>query len=198
VKHDLLKRALIAPGRFGSLGLGDWDHLIPEARREGLLSRLEALLADREWPNNIPQAARAHLQSARVTAENEERVMLWEVNCIERALQEIDYPIVLLKGAAYALAGLPIARGRLSTDVDILVSKDQLSLVEEKLLRHGWQHAKLEEYDQYFYRAWSHELPPLVHRQRKTVVDVHHTILPPTGRLRPDPEKLIAASVAVE
>ncbi|MGE5307328.1 MAG: nucleotidyltransferase family protein, partial [Alphaproteobacteria bacterium] len=51
---------------------------------------------------------------------------------------------------------------------------------------------------QYFYRKWSHELPPLQHRDRGTVVDVHHTILPPTGRLRPDARKLLTASTPVE
>ncbi len=198
MNHDLLARALTSPDSLGILALGEWDNLISQARRAGLLSRLDALLAERKWLDNVPQPARAHLQSARVTAENEERVMLWEVNRLQRALSEIDSPIILLKGAAYALAGLPVARGRLSTDVDILVSKEQLSLVEEKLLGHGWQHAKLEEYDQFFYRTWSHELPPLVHKQRKTVVDVHHTILPPTGRLHPDPKKLIAASIPLD
>ena len=38
-----------------------------------------------------------------------------------------------------------------------------------------------------------HELPPLRHRHRGTFVDVHHTILPRTGRLRPDPNELLQA-----
>jgi hypothetical protein len=93
---------------------------------------------------------------------------------------------------------LPVARGRISSDVDILVSKDALETVEAALLSHGWRHIKLDDYDQYFYRKWSHELPPLQHRDRGTIVDVHHTILPPTGRLHPDPEKLLAASRPLE
>jgi Uncharacterised nucleotidyltransferase len=198
VNHDLLFQALTSPDRLGNLTLREWDRLISEARHAGLLSRLGAILAEVDWRNNIPEMAYAHLQSARVTAENEERVMLWEVNRIQRALSMTGSAIVLLKGAAYAISGLPIARGRLTTDVDILVSKDQLHCVEEKLLGNGWQHVKLEEYDQYFYRTWSHELPPLVHTQRGTIVDVHHTILPPTGRLHPDPEKLFAGSRPLE
>ena len=39
-----------------------------------------------------------------------------------------------------------------------------------------------------------HELPPLVHPERGTVVDLHHTILPPTSRLKPDPAKLWSAA----
>jgi Uncharacterised nucleotidyltransferase len=34
----------------------------------------------------------------------------------------------------------------------------------------------------------------MVHRDRQIVVDVHHNILPPTGRLCPDPRLLLAAA----
>ena len=40
-----------------------------------------------------------------------------------------------------------------------------------------------------------HELPPLRHVTRATVLDVHHAILPETARLKPDSAKLLAASV---
>ncbi|HYN45588.1 MAG TPA: nucleotidyltransferase family protein, partial [Allosphingosinicella sp.] len=49
-----------------------------------------------------------------------------------------------------------------------------------------------------YYRRWMHELPPLIHRTRDRMIDVHHTILPLTARPRPDAEALIAASVALE
>src|SRR5260370_24711376 len=39
-----------------------------------------------------------------------------------------------------------------------------------------------------------HELPPLKHISRQTVLDVHHAILPTTARLKPDSVKLLAAS----
>jgi hypothetical protein len=39
-----------------------------------------------------------------------------------------------------------------------------------------------------------HELPPLQHAKRLTVLDVHHAILPPTARLKPDSAKLWVAS----
>jgi putative nucleotidyltransferase-like protein len=196
--HNLLTRAFASRESLGTLDVADWNHLLPAARRAGLLSGFEALLAEHGLTDEVPEAVRVHLQSAKLIAENERRVMLWELNRIERVLVGIDTPIVLLKGGAYILTDLPVARGRLSTDLDLLVSKDRLSEVEERLLRHGWQHTKLDEYDQYYYRHWSHELPPLQHRDRSTILDVHHTILPPTGRLRPDAEKLIAASVPLK
>ena len=54
------------------------------------------------------------------------------------------------------------------------------SLAEQLLLHAGWSHMKADEYDQHYYREWMHELPPLQHKERGTVVDLHHGILPVT------------------
>ena len=52
-------------------------------------------------------------------------------------------------------------------------------------------------YDARYYRRWSHELPPMRHRDRGSVLDVHHTILPPSSRLRPDPALFWRAAVSL-
>jgi hypothetical protein len=196
--HDVLRQALIAPEILPDLQLSEWDCLLPEARSAGLLARLDVLLRERGIYETVPSQVKPHLVAVRRMIESEQCAIRWEMNRIERALANIDTPIVLLKGAAYLVRQLPNARGRISSDVDILVAKEKLKAVEDRLLKHGWRHIKLEEYDQYFYRKWSHELPPLQHRDRGTIVDVHHTILPPTGRLRPDARKLLTASTPVE
>jgi hypothetical protein len=197
-KTDLLRAALIKPEVLTRLRLPDWDGVIPQAKSAGLLGRLHVLLDEGGLGDQIPPQVRWHLLASRMIADNDERVVRWEVNRISRALDELNIPIIFLKGAAYVIMDLPVARGRLSSDVDILVSKEMLDEVEKALLKHGWEHIKVEEYDQYFYRTWSHELPPLRHRERGTIVDVHHTILPPTGRLHPDPNSLIKAATPVE
>jgi hypothetical protein len=99
-----------------------------------------------------------------------------------------------LKGAAYVMADLPAAHGRIVSDVDILVPKERLADVERAFLDTGWKPLNENEYDDHYYRQWMHELPPLRHGARETCVDVHHTILPPTGRLHPDPRKLLEAA----
>ena len=40
-----------------------------------------------------------------------------------------------------------------------------------------------------------HEIPPLEHKHRATVLDVHHTILPPTSGIQPNPQDLFDAAV---
>jgi hypothetical protein len=121
----------------------------------------------------------------------------FEVEQIRRALDGLGLPLILLKGAAYALAGLPPAAGRIFSDVDILVPKERIGEVEAALMLHGWAGAKQDAYDQRYYREWMHELPPMEHIQRGNAIDVHHAILPETARVRPDPVLLRAASTPI-
>src|SRR5690606_29818819 len=88
--------------------------------------------------------------------------------------------------------------GRFSSDIDILVDRAELQLAEATLMAAGWEPMKIAAYDQRYYRDWMHELPPLRHGERGTVIDVHHTILPLTSRLKPDAARLVAAARPVD
>ncbi|RXL80730.1 hypothetical protein EO238_31730, partial [Citrobacter sp. AAK_AS5] len=81
--------------------------------------------------------------------------------------------IVVLKGAAYAMARLPVADGRIFGDVDILVPHETLADVESALMLAGWASIHRDPYDQRYYRMWMHEIPPMRHLHRGTVIDVH-------------------------
>ena len=73
--------------------------------------------------------------------------------------------------------------------------RDRLDAVEAALLGSGWEPVKPDPYDDAYYRRWMHEVPPLIHRERDRMADVHHTILPLTARPRPDPAALLAHAV---
>ncbi len=107
----------------------------------------------------------------------------------------MNVPVILMKGSAYVLAGLPPARGRFVGDVDLMFPRERIDEVERRLVECGWKAADLDDYDQRYYREWAHEIPPLQHPDRDTPLDVHHTIVPLTSRFRPDASALIAASV---
>jgi len=179
------------------LSLQDWDGLLPWARRIGVVGKLYTYLAAQGQLDRIPPQVQPHLEAASIIAAEHERRIRWECNRIQRALfdlQDRDFPVILLKGAAYVMASLPCAHGRLVSDVDIMVPKSCLPIMESILQKHGWESVRNSDYDQQYYRQWMHELPPLRHRLRGTILDVHHTILPETSRLKPDPALLIAAS----
>jgi len=192
--RDLLLGALRDPLCLGRLEIHAWSELLPAARRAGVLARLAHLTQQRGVDDALPPRARQQLAAARPLAEQHARILRWEVSRIRDALSALDVRLVLLKGAAYVLAGLPAGRGRLASDVDVLVPRGRIAEVERALLARGFRSMKLHPYDQRYYRTWSHELPPLRHERRRSVVDVHHTILPLTGRVHPDPEKLLAAA----
>ena len=189
--------ALRDPQALPGLALPEWEALIAQARRTNLLPRVAIALDDEGLLREIPAAPRAHLLAGRALALAQAAAVRREVANIQRALAATSAPIVLLKGAAYLLAGLPAARGRMFSDIDILVPRSTLAAAEAALMLAGWTAMKTTPYDQRYYRRWMHELPPLKHVARQTVLDVHHAILPLTARLKPDSAKLLAASLAL-
>ena len=190
----ILGRALADPRSVVSLDRDGWTALLCIAHAERLAATLAHQLADID----IPHRARAVLDAARMHAELGRTRALWEVEMCRRALAPLDVPVILLKGSAFIAAGMPAGAGRLIGDLDILVPRNALPGVEAALAEAGWERLKADAYDDHYYRQWMHELPPLIHRERDGMIDVHHTILPLTATPRPDPASLIADSVILD
>lgn len=193
----LLVRVLRSPLAALDLDSAQWDLLLRQAGNANLLVSLLYLLEDDGLLDAVPAAPRTHLEWARLAAASHARSVRHEVTRIAAALSGLDVPLILLKGSAYAMAGLAAGRGRLFSDVDILVPKARLDEVEAALMMHGWASAHHDPYDQRYYREWMHEIPPMVHLQRGNTIDVHHAILPETAAAWPDPDKLRAAAVPI-
>src|SRR3546814_17950409 len=70
----------------------------------------------------------------------------------------------------------------------ILFRASRPDAVEAGLIAAGWEWVKPDPYDDQYYRRWMHEVPPLTHKERDRMIDVHHTILPLTARQTPDAE----------
>ena len=194
---NLLLRAFADPGSVAGLGAERLELLLSQVRQAGLGARLSYRIEDAGAIAALPGRVHTQFAAARSAAESGRRALEWEVNRLHRVLAPAGYPMLLLKGAAYALARLPLARGRTSADIDIMVPGDRLDNVEKHLLSHGWEWGELDPYDARYYRRWSHELPPLRHRDRGSTLDVHHTILPPRSRLRPDPSAFWHSAVTL-
>jgi hypothetical protein len=163
----------------------DWTGLISAARAEQLIGTLAFRLEGQELPERVARLLAMH----RADAERVRVQALWEAEMARRALAPFGVPVVLLKGTAFLAAGLDAAQGRSIGDLDILVPRAALDEVEQALMAAGWEPMK-EGYDDLYYREWMHELPPLIHRERDRMIDVHHTILPLTARPTPDAEAL--------
>lgn len=193
-RQDLVVHALRHPGELPGLTLPQWETLVRQARQADLLARISVQIEARGLHAEVPPAPRAHFDAARWVAAAQRDEVLREIGHLRRALAPLELPVLLLKGAAYLAVQLPSAAGRVFSDTDILVPKARLADAESALMMNGWMGTHHDAYDQRYYREWMHELPPLEHLQRRTVLDVHHTILPETARLKPDAGKLIAAA----
>ena len=183
------------PAQLLSASSGIQDLMIRLARQQGLLARLGGDLRHQGLFEVCPPRMRQQFEGAFAITDAHARMLHWEVNRILWATRDCPCPLILLKGAAYLLGGHEWARERLVSDVDIMVAKDYIPCVEETLIEHGWIAVKLDEYDQRYYRDWMHEIPPLRHSHRSTEADIHHNILPITGRRRPDPVRMIQDAV---
>jgi hypothetical protein len=190
--EPVLVQVLRDPGVMAALDIPGWERLVRQARHADLLARVDAL-AQRAGTQPPPGVAE-HLLSIRVLAAAQQAEVRREAHMLAAALAPVGVPVTLLKGAAYLMAGRSAAAGRLFTDVDILVPKSRIAEVEAALMLHGWLTTHHSAYDQRYYRQWMHELPPMRHLQRHTVVDVHHAILPQTARLHSDSASLLAAA----
>lgn len=179
----LLADALRDPASIASLDADGWTALLAMARAELLIGtlayRLEGLA--------MPDAARAILDEARIHAQYQRCSALWEADCAARTLAGYRGKIVLMKGTAYVAAGIKAGQGRSIGDLDIMVAESDLREVETALLeKGGWEWVKEDAYDDAYYRDHMHELPPLIHKERDRMIDVHHTILPRTAEPTPD------------
>jgi hypothetical protein len=186
------------PGRLATLSLREWDLMLRQADSADLTASLLYLVQQHDLLEKIPAPARARLEWVRQHAQRHRQAVAFEVGKIGQALRGVGVPLLLLKGAAYTQAGLACSRGRLFSDIDILVPKTGLGATEAALMMNGWVSGHHDAYDQRYYRQWMHELPPMHHVKRQSVIDVHHAILPETAAVRPDPEKLRAAAVRID
>lgn len=166
------------PDAIQRFSMDDWDRLVRQARQSGLLSRLHALFTQHGLDMAIPAVARWHFETASDLVARQHSDMRRELSQLRVLLMKLDFPLVVIKGAAYVAADLPAAKGRGLDAIDLLVPSERLGEVETILAHSGWDTMALPEYDRRYYRRWRHDVPQLQHLRPPMVVNLHHAILP--------------------
>src|SRR5262245_6360514 len=190
--EDPLLRAIGTPSVLGSVREQEWDSLLPRARAGQLLARFREEARDLGIFDTLPRPVQSSFEAAAALVDQQVRATRWEVDRLGTVLSKMAVPGILLKGAAYTLREFSLARRRFCTDIDILVPHERLIEVERALYGAGWCQQEKTEYDDYYYRRWMHELPPMMHSLRGTVLDVHHALLPRTSQHSPPTKKLLS------
>lgn len=185
-------RALREPRQALAWDLAEWERIVRLSRRLRLLGRMAESIIDAGLIGEVPAQAARHLSAERRYARWRTAALVWVLERLPAMIGDVDYPLVLLKGAAYIGQALPIAHGRLPSDADILVPRAHLAHAQERLMRAGWTEEDLDEHDRRFYREWSHEVPPMRHPLHGVELDLHHNILPPVAHASVDAGLLLA------
>ena len=187
---------LRSPDESSRLTDTDWNGILEEARKTQLLGQLAVALQCRQLQSRPPVAIQRHLSLAVFTATRRSQAALWEVAAIRRAVDP-SVPLVLLKGCAYVACGDANAQGRSFSDIDLLVRHCEIPAVEADLTAAGWKPGRVNNYDNAYYRNWMHEIPPMEHVRRHTVIDLHHAINPPVSRYHIDTDRLLESAMEV-
>ncbi len=187
--------ALKTPPAMAAFTSAQWDRVIPQAWAAGLLGRLGALAAQRDLATGLPKPVWHALEAGLSFAARQAVAVRHELGKLDDALAGLGTPVLVLKGAAYVASVSPAAAGRMMSDIDILVPKPAIPDTEAALMLAGWVSSHHDAYDQRFYRQWMHEIPPMQHIRRGTVLDVHHNLLPETARIKTRPDLIIAAAL---
>lgn len=174
------------------LALSDWEPVIRLARAARVHATLgHRLMANPDCWAAVPEQPRGHLEAAMNFAAWRRHLLDMELRALDAQLPA-EIEVVLIKGAAYQAQHLPLAEGRLSADIDLLVRRADLDAAEAALVEVGWRSTVTDPYDQRYYREWSHELPPMQAEGHALELDLHHGIAPVTSRCQPDPGVLWA------
>nr|WP_252729390.1 nucleotidyltransferase family protein [Aliiglaciecola lipolytica] len=179
----LLYQILLNPSRGLNLALTDWQNVIFILREGKLLASLYHAAKRDGCYDAYPHFVKRHLYSAYVYANRQAQQIFFEANEFRLLLEQVGITAVFLKGAGYTLRNSLNSYGRVCSDIDVLVNKNDLTAAEAHVKKNRWQSETLNDYDEKYYRDWAHEIPPLIHINRATVVDMHHNLYPPiSGR----------------
>jgi hypothetical protein len=174
----LLLRAYADPPIVRTLDAHQWMALVGAARRARCLGHVALRFAQSGVLDRVEPRVLEQFQSAAMVIRRRRQALRWELRELAEALDDLPFPIVALKGMAYEISGLPLAGARLASDVDLLVPPDDIAVAESRLRSLGWASVELSDYDERYYREWSHEIPAMSHPMRGVEVDVHHSIAP--------------------
>src|SRR2546423_1539655 len=102
----LLLDALRQPESIAALDARGWNELLPVLRNARLLAHFGVRIERLGLASSIPAGAAAQIAEARIAADASVATMRFEAGEVGRILGRARIPFVLLKGAAYAGAGL--------------------------------------------------------------------------------------------
>lgn len=193
---DMVCKAYISAETSLQFTVKQWQQLILILRNQQLLACYSAEFKRLGIFEQIPVQTQRHFLNADTLTKNHEQQVKFEVaellNTLSRSQRKY---LIFLKGAGYTLSDGKVGQTRIYNDIDILTNKSAIDGLEKRLCVFGWLSEELTEHDEKYYRKWAHEIPPLRHGKRGTIIDIHHNIVPIISGRHIDADKFAAHSV---
>lgn len=189
ITKEVLYYIFNEPSQAALLSFEAWEELLRVLRQEMLLGRFACLFL--RFSGDIKNAdikkyVVKHLQNSVLLTKRQNESVEYEVTQLNKALKNIGSPVIYLKGTAYSLSSNAASLGRTYGDIDVLIDQSALPVAEQELMLHCWFANKMDDYDEKYYREWAHEIPPLSHASRGTILDLHHNLVPPISGRAPN------------
>jgi hypothetical protein len=176
----------------------DWNRLISQARFHELMVLIYDTLQERELMRDAPVEIDELLSGYSNRQAYLTTLFHWEIGKVGALVSQVHYPVLVLKGMAYLLARLGSWKSRAFADIDLLVAPQHFEDFERRLQGAGWKFKEMTDYDDRYYREWSHAPPPLINQLSGIELDLHHHISAPISDQPIDTERLIAKKTAVD
>lgn len=189
---------LVFHNEIPNVEIKQWEDIIHVLREVNLLAACYYRLENKDKLTLLPFFALKHMKSAAVYSSRQSEQVIFECKLLQKILDAANIPSVFLKGAGYTLRKSKNSKGRVYSDIDLLVAKSDISNAEKALEKHAWCTKKVSEYDNNYYREWSHEIPPMFNIHRGTVLDLHHNILLPISGREVNVELLTKNSQSID
>lgn len=195
---DNVCQAFIAPKSALVFTPKQWQQLVLVLRNQQLLACYSSTFKKAGVFNEIPTQTQRHFLNADVLSDNHRNQVFFEASELKRELGDRYKYLIFLKGAGYTLSGAQVGDTRIYNDIDILTDKGAIDGIEKRLCLFGWISEELTEHDDKYYRKWTHEIPPLRHGKRGTIIDLHHNIVPIISGRHLDADKFASNSITTE
>lgn len=181
--------------RFSS---SDWNLLISQARLYDLIPFVYHEISDMGHIQCVPVEILQLMDGYVTRLEYLKTLYLWDLKQIEKLAVEFNVQVIVLKGMAYLIGELGIYKSRNFADIDLLVKGDDFKFFEKKLTSHGWHFKELNDYDDHYYREWSHASPPMTNILTGLELDLHHHISSPISDIKVDTQCLLDKALEVK
>ncbi|MCJ8321079.1 MAG: nucleotidyltransferase family protein [Colwellia sp.] len=176
--HSILLSVLIKPNSVSTFTHAQWNLLLRQASTAKMLTRIEHLLTEHKLLDKVPAKVQSHFYRENVKISHLHTQVKQEIQILNQLFKKNNINPIYLKGTAYFLTDLPLAKSRTFGDIDILLNQEDIAKIEIVLKCQGWISQKSDDHDQEYYRNFMHEIPPMQNMARGTIIDIHHNILP--------------------